>query len=102
MAPSISDVRPLEPYVVRVTFADGEVRDVDIEPLLDGPVFVPLRDPEEFAKARIEPELGVLSWPSESTFDSEGIYGIHPPAFEPSARVTTPGGEPERGFEPLA
>jgi len=25
---------PLEPYVVRVVFVDGEIRDVEIEPLL--------------------------------------------------------------------
>ena len=30
---------------MRVVFADGEVRDVDMEPVLDGPVFEPLHDP---------------------------------------------------------
>ena len=39
MAPDVASVSPLEPYVVRVFFDDGEVRDVDIEPLLGGPVF---------------------------------------------------------------
>lgn len=35
---------PLEPFVVSVVFADGDVRDVDVEPLVDGPVFGPLGD----------------------------------------------------------
>ena len=48
MAPAVVSVVPLEPYVVRVTFGDGELRDVDIEPLLDAPVFAPLRDRDEF------------------------------------------------------
>ncbi len=34
MAPDVKAAIPLDPYVVRVVFADGEVRDVDIEPLL--------------------------------------------------------------------
>jgi len=46
MAPDVKAAIPLHPYVVRVVFSDGEVRDVDIGPLLSGPVFGPLRDPE--------------------------------------------------------
>jgi len=48
IAPTVKTAVPLDPYVVRVVFADGEVRDADIEPLLDGPVFAALRDPAIF------------------------------------------------------
>ena len=44
MAPDVVSVVALEPYVVRVVFSDGEVRDGDIEPLLGGAVFRPLPD----------------------------------------------------------
>jgi hypothetical protein len=42
-SPGVKAVVALEPYVVRVVFANGEVRDVDIEPILDGPIFRALR-----------------------------------------------------------
>ena len=42
IAPEVRTAIALDPYVVRVVFADGEVRDVDIAPLLDGPVFLEL------------------------------------------------------------
>jgi hypothetical protein len=45
MAPDIVNVIPRVPYTVREIFADGEARDVDIEPLLDSDVFGPVRDP---------------------------------------------------------
>jgi hypothetical protein len=90
MAPAISSVVSLEPYVVRVVFVDGEIRDVDIEPLLDGPVFAPLRDHDEFRRVSVDIETGVVAWPNGADLDSEVIYGIAPAAAQPAARVTTP------------
>jgi hypothetical protein len=64
MAPGIKAAIPLEPYVVRVVFADGEVRDVDIEPLLDGPVFGPIRERAMFERVAVD-ELGdTITWPT--------------------------------------
>lgn len=74
MAPDVLTVIPREPYVVRVVFVDGEVRDVDIEPLLDGEVFAPLRDPVEFARAFVEPETRTLAWPNGADLDPDVIY----------------------------
>ena len=90
MAPDITSVTPLAPYVVRVTFADGEVRDVDIEPLLSKGVFGTLRDPARFAEAHLDPESGVPAWPSGIDLDAEVIYGLHEAAGEPRARISTP------------
>lgn len=39
MAPRVEAVVALDPYVARGFFADGEVRDVDMAPLLAGPIF---------------------------------------------------------------
>jgi hypothetical protein len=90
MAPDIISAVPLEPYVVRVVFGDGEVRDVDIEPLLDGPVFRRLRDREEFARVGVDEQTGAVAWPSGADLDPDVIYGIAPAARQPAARVTTP------------
>ncbi len=90
MAPGVASVSPLERYVVRVVFDDGEVRDVDIEPLLGGAVFQPLRDREEFVRVRVDERTRAIAWPSGADLDPDVIYGIAPPARQPAARVTTP------------
>ena len=90
MAPDITSVVPLAPYVIRVTFADGEIRDVDIEPLLDKGVFRALREPERFAEAHLDPESGVPAWPGGIDLDAEVIYGLYPSASTPCARISTP------------
>jgi len=90
MAPVVVSVVPLEPYVVRVTFSDGEIRDVDIEPLLDGPVFAALRNRDEFRRVGVDEQTGVVAWSNGADLDSDVIYGIAPAAGDPAARVTTP------------
>jgi len=90
MAPDVVSVVASEPYVVRVVFSDGEVRDVDIEPLLEGAVFRPLRDGDEFARVGVDEQTGAIAWPSGADLDPDVIYGIAPAARQPAARVTTP------------
>jgi hypothetical protein len=80
VAPHVKNAVALEPYVVRVTFADGEVRDVDIEPVLDGPVFQPLRDPGYFAQVRVDEHGQTISWPNGADIDPDVLYGTEQPA----------------------
>lgn len=89
-APDLVTVYPLEPYVVRVVFRDSETRDVDIEPLLESPVFRPVRDRSEFERVFIDQQTGAVAWPCGADLDPDVIYGVAPPSGEPSARVTTP------------
>ncbi|MDQ6803863.1 MAG: DUF2442 domain-containing protein [Actinomycetota bacterium] len=90
MAPAIKAAIPLEPYVVRVVFADGEVRDVDIEPLLDGPVFGPIRDRAMFERVDVD-ELGdTIRWPTGADLDPDVIYGSAPADWQPPIRITIP------------
>lgn len=90
IAPPVVAAVPLEPYVVRVVFADGQSRDVDIEPLLDGRVFCVLRDPEEFRKVEVDEVSGGVAWPSGADLDPDVIYGIEPASGTPSARISAP------------
>ncbi len=61
-------------HVVRVMFADGEVRDVDITPLLDTEVFAPLRDPKAFEQVAVDDETGTIAWPGGADLDPAVIY----------------------------
>jgi hypothetical protein len=62
------------PYVVDVTFDDGQRRQVDLEAELWGEVFAPLRDPALFAQVTVDPELGVIVWPNGADLAPEFLY----------------------------
>ena len=70
--------------------AVGEVRNVGIEPLLDGPVFAPLRDRDEFVRVGVDQQTGTVAWPGGADLDPDVIYGAAPAARQPAARVTAP------------
>ena len=59
----ITDVQALDVYCVRLTLTDGSVKEVDLTPYLNGPIFEPIhRDPDLFRSVRVDPELGTIVW----------------------------------------
>lgn len=56
-------------YRVRVVFDDGTSREIDLEPVLEGELYGPLRDPELFARVEVDPEVRTLVWPNGADFD---------------------------------
>jgi hypothetical protein len=89
-APRISAAVPLRPYVVRVLFADGELRDVDLEPLLAGEIFRPLQDPRVFEQVAVDEFGETIVWPNGADLDPEVVYGLAEPATQPAPRVSLP------------
>lgn len=67
-------VRVLKPYLLEVSFGDGFRREVDIEPLLWGEVFQPMRDPAYFAQVTVDAELGTIVWPNGADLAPEFLY----------------------------
>jgi hypothetical protein len=61
-------------HTVRIVFADGEVRDVDITPLLDTPAFSPLREPAIFEQVKVDEDTGTIAWPGDVDLDPDVIY----------------------------
>lgn len=88
IAPAVKTAIPLDPYVVRVVFADGEVRDVDIEPLLDGPVFAALRDPGLFAQVAVDEYAETIVWPNGADLDPDVLYGAAEPSSAPRPLIS--------------
>ncbi len=71
----------LETYRVRVTFSDTTTKEIDREPYLSGPIFLPVREPAFFRQALISD--GAISWPNGADLDSQVIrYGLTPAAWE--------------------
>ncbi len=65
----VTDFERLDGYVLRVTFDDGSMQVVDLEPVLFGEMYGPLRDPDFFRQVRLDPELKTLVWPNGADFD---------------------------------
>ncbi len=72
--PKVTGVQALEPYVLEVSFEDGESRRVDIAPLLFGEMFEPLRDHAVFRTATFDAELGTVVWPNGADLSPEFLY----------------------------
>lgn len=61
---NVTDFTLLGNYTLRVTFDDNTVQEVDMEPVLYGEMYGPLRDPEVIT----------LVWPNGADFDP---YVLH-------------------------
>ena len=61
--PKLERIEFLEDYVIRGYLVDGRITDLDFRDALDGPMFWPMRDPEEFRRGHLD-ETGTLVWPN--------------------------------------
>jgi hypothetical protein len=73
----IVSVQPLDGYRLKLRFEDGVEGVVDVAQCvpLTG-VFAPLRDRDEFAAVRVNPELGSIYWPSGADLDPDVLYSL--------------------------
>jgi hypothetical protein len=74
MIACVIDARHERGYRVWLRFTDGLTGEIDLERELWGPVFVPLKDPAEFEKLRLKPELGTIVWPNGADLAPEFLY----------------------------
>jgi hypothetical protein len=62
------------PYTLRVAFDDGTEQVIDFRPVLEGPLYGPLRNEELFNQVEIDPEVHTLVWPNGADFDPETLH----------------------------
>jgi hypothetical protein len=78
--PRVRSVTPLAGFRVRLLFTDGDRRDVDLEPLLRGPIFEAIRgDPSLFKQVTVDEELGTIIWPNGADIDPDVLHGDFDP-----------------------
>ena len=84
MLKDIIEVRPLDGLRLFVRFEDGVegVFDVGSDVSLDG-VFAALGDPAEFARAKVDAELGTVVWPCGADLDPDVLYARVAGNFSP-------------------
>jgi hypothetical protein len=61
-----------------LTFKDGTRKRVNLLPLLEGPVFEPLRDPKYFTRVELDPVAGTVVWPNGADIAPETLYELAP------------------------
>jgi len=76
----IRHVRCLHDFVVELTFTDASKKVLDLDALITGPVFEPLRrDPGLFRAVRVDPESGTIVWPNGADICPDVLYlGLTP------------------------
>jgi Protein of unknown function (DUF2442) len=70
--PVVVAVNVVGPAVLRVHFANGQVRDFDCTPYLGRGVFVRLKDPVLFAQAHVA--HGTVCWPGSLDIAPETVF----------------------------
>jgi len=75
MLKDIIEVQPMQHYRLRLRFEDGTEGEVDIAAMIrfEG-IFAALKDPMEFRKVQVDPELGTICWPNGADLDPDVLY----------------------------
>ena len=71
---SVEAVAVVAPYTVRVRFEDDTTQTINLEPLLRGELYGPLRDPVLFNQVRVDPEVHTIVWPNGADFDPATLH----------------------------
>ena len=78
--PRIVEVSPLGELRLRITFSDGLVRELDLDPMLRGGVLDELRIPEIFEQVTVDEAAGTVVWPNGIDLDPDVLHGDFDPA----------------------
>lgn len=70
----ITRVEVIGDYLLRLSFADGTVGDVDFSSRVWRGVFEPLREPSYFARVTVDPDGGTIVWPDGADMAPEPLY----------------------------
>jgi hypothetical protein len=74
LTPDITNVVVVRHGVLRLTFADGLVGEVDVLERMVGPVFSLARTPSGFEQARVDVESGTVVWPGGADLAPDTLY----------------------------
>jgi hypothetical protein len=69
---AVKEVKPVENYLLLLTFENGEVRKFDMKPFLETGIFRELKDPSLFNTVRIS--FDSVEWDNEADVDPEILY----------------------------
>lgn len=75
MLKDIIEVQHLSNFQIYLRFEDGIEGELDLSSFItfDG-IFELLKNPSEFAKVQVHPELGTIVWPNGADLDPDVLY----------------------------
>ncbi len=68
---AVTDVQPLDNYLLRLTFKNGEQKVFDLKPYLGKGIFQALKDERIFRSAKVC--LDTVEWENEADIDPETL-----------------------------
>jgi hypothetical protein len=71
---TVKRVEPLDGFRLRLTFSDGLVGVVDVDPRDRGPMFEPLCDPDYFRRVKVSRAAGTVVWPNGLDLAPDGLH----------------------------
>jgi len=74
LTPDITAVSIVRHGVLRLTFADGLMGEVEVLDRMRGPVFEQARTPEGFAAVEVDAETGTVVWPGGADLAPDTLY----------------------------
>ncbi len=86
----VTTVEPLDDHNLRLIFNDGLVRDVDLSPLMHGPLGEQLRDPDYFRQVRVDEEARTIVWPNGLDPDPDVLHGDYEAIGQSAAHASRP------------
>jgi hypothetical protein len=72
MYPAITEVKPMENYILLLTYDNGEKRQFNMKPYLNTGIFKELKDPSVFNT--VKTCFDSIEWDNEADFDPEVLY----------------------------
>lgn len=83
----VTEVTYLKEYQLRLTFANGVVKDVDLQAELYGEVFESLKELEFFKQVKVNPDTNTIEWPNGADFAPEFLDEIGQEVKQPGTPV---------------
>jgi len=70
--PAVVSVFPLSDYVIKLIFANGEIKRFDMKPYLEMGIFQELKEENMFKTVRIS--FDTICWANDADIDPETLY----------------------------
>ena len=92
LTPDVIDVSVVEQGVLRLTFADGLMAELDVLDRMRGPVFARARTLAGFAEVVVDDEGGTVAWPGGADLAPDTLYARAKTGAWPDQNVPDPTG----------
>jgi len=80
----IKSAKYVADYKIWVAFDDGTSGEIDLDGVLNGPVFEPLKEITVFRKVSVDPELETVVWPNGADLAPEFLKSLHNKQSQPT------------------